>query len=111
MQLQSDAITLDEIVTIWLERDLLDASMRVDRRALSGNIVDRFDIHFERVPLRVLLHVFLQRFDLVCDYRFDQLVVTTGKDALTWRDRTGVMDLRPPPGSAWAKALDAKNGC
>ncbi|MDP7016426.1 MAG: hypothetical protein QGG36_11540 [Pirellulaceae bacterium] len=59
--------------------------------------------------LHVLFKI-LSKYDLVCDYRFERLVITTRDEAASWRDETGVDLLDPPPDSAWARHLDAGIG-
>jgi antitoxin component YwqK of YwqJK toxin-antitoxin module len=112
-QLQFDDATLDEVVALLREQELHEIPISINNRALASSEFDfdqRFSDQLNGIPLRLGLLLFLRRCGLVCDYRFEQLVITTADDARTWTDRSGVKDLQPPPGSRWARALDDETG-
>jgi hypothetical protein len=43
---------------------------------------------------------------LACDYRYGALWITKAKTVRDWRDPTGIADVKPPGGSALARAWD-----
>jgi antitoxin component YwqK of YwqJK toxin-antitoxin module/beta-lactamase regulating signal transducer with metallopeptidase domain len=57
------------------------------------------------ISLRGGLQLVLAPLGLAAVYRHEVLVITTLEDRKTWRDRTGVAELKPPAGSRMANAL------
>jgi hypothetical protein len=47
---------------------------------------------------------------MVCDFRFEQVVITTSNDATLWKDQTGVDDLELAEDSRLAQILNQKTG-
>ena len=58
-----------------------------------------------RISLRAGLQLVLAPLGLAAVYRHETLVVTTLENRKTWRDPTGVTQLKPPAGSALASQL------
>jgi hypothetical protein len=67
-----------------------------------------FDVN--EMPGIMALVEMLQQHNLVCDYRYGTLWVTTPEIAAVWRDTTGVEQIVPPPGSRlaaeWEKSTE-----
>ncbi len=108
-----DNATLHEVVASLREKELAEVPISIANRALASSEFDfgqRFSDQLNGIPLRLGLLRLLRRCGLVCDYRFEQFVITTVNDARTWTDRSGVNKLQPPPGSRWAEVLEDETG-
>lgn len=113
-ELQYDEASFADVVDLFQrELELYDISFGVDRRALAAggcDVEQRFSDQYSGMSLRLALLVFLRQCDLVCDYRYERVVITTASDARGWTDRTGVSELRPPADSPWAQVLNQETG-
>jgi hypothetical protein len=59
---------------------------------------------FRGIDLRSALFLITMPHNLGCDYRYGSLWITAADDCSDWHDPTGVADLKPPSGSALARA-------
>jgi hypothetical protein len=109
---ESDAASLDAIVPQLQDGGLLGVPVWVGPSARSQlNVAVTHDLAtLQGLPLPIVLPLLLRDHDLVCDYRFDHVVITTRSDAETWEDRTGVDALMPSPGSELANRLKTETG-
>ena len=80
---------------------LVDSQLTDDAAIHKRKIV----INHRQIPLGLGLHEMAASQELVFDYRFHVLWLTTPKAAAAWKDNTGVSDLKPADGSPLAKAL------
>ena len=67
-----------------------------------------FDSHLACAPLRVGIVLFLRESELICDYRFGEVWVTTRRDAANWSDKTGMDELRLQRGTRLTEALNRR---
>ncbi len=105
--------TLGDVVAQLNDRELHEVPITIDSRSLAAKGFDlnqRFTGQFGGNSLRHGLARLLQECQLVLDYRFEQLVVTTAEDAEKWTDRTGIDILQLPAGTRWAEALNEETG-
>ena len=105
--------TLSDVVTQLGDKELHEVPITIDSRAIAARGFDlnqRFTGQFGGNSLRHGLDTLLQACQLVLDYRFEQLVVTSAEDAEKWTDRTGIDTLQLPTGSRWAEALNEETG-
>lgn len=112
-QTSFDSATLPEVVASLREKELYDVPITLAERALATiafDLTKRFSLQLKGTPLRIGLQRFLQSSGLVCDYRFERLVITTADDAQSWADQTGVTALKPSPDSRWTSLLDDEHG-
>jgi antitoxin component YwqK of YwqJK toxin-antitoxin module len=94
-------------VTSYLS-DSHEIPVVIDRRALDTAGVKRdapVTITVWGISLRAGLQLALKPLGLAVVYRHGVLLITTLEGRKTWRDRTGVTELKPEPGSAIADAL------
>ncbi len=56
------------------------------------------------IDLRSALFLIGVQHNLGCDYRYGSLWITTADDANDWHDPTGISEMKPPSGSALARA-------
>jgi len=110
---ESDRDSLESMIwQMWMGR-LLGTPVAVDPSAHSQWYYGISPEDWEALndaPLRIALPLLLRRHGLVCDYRFEQIVITTPQEAKAWEDRTGVDALQPPPDSELAKLLETETG-
>ena len=64
-------------------------------------------VHEINIPLYAGFDKILRPLGLVLDFRFGTLCIVDEREAKVWQDATGVMDLRPSPGSELERHLDA----
>jgi len=107
--IEAETTTLDRMVLFYGKHSAFP--LEINRFLVTRESFDHpVHVQLSRLPMRVGLLLMLYETDVVLDYRYEQLLITTAEDARTWTDRSGVNQLKPPPDSAWAKALNASTG-
>jgi hypothetical protein len=103
-----DNWNMEQVIFGLFQSEFSDLSVRINERIYDKSLATgrRSDSHLANAPLRVGIVLFLRENDLVCDYRFDELWITTQPDAENWSDKTGMDELSVAGQPRIAEALN-----